>query len=73
MSDPKDDGATADQGVQRWLEVEDAPGGKKTVHCPRQAQDMPLHECLGCARYKTLALDPSGQHVYIDCDWAGPK
>jgi len=54
-----------------WLEVE-GDGADKSVYCPRRDRDMPLHECLGCKRYSSLALDPTGKHVYIDCDWEGP-
>lgn len=52
------------------LEIEGQPG-KHTVHCPRKERDLPLHECLSCKRYHTLALDPSGEKMYLDCDWVG--
>ena len=55
----------------RWLEVTGEEGKPKAIHCPRRGRDMPLHECLGCARYDSLAIDPAGKHVYIDCAWDG--
>lgn len=59
-----------EHALDHWLEVEGA-GGDRTVHCPRCDRDRPLHDCLECRRYQTLALDPSGKHVYVDCDWGG--
>ena len=62
-----------ERGVpERWLEVTGGEGQDKTVHCPRRDRDMPLHSCLGCKRYSSLAIDPAGEHVYIDCQWDGP-
>lgn len=55
----------------RWLEVQ-GEGEALAVHCPRRDRDMPLHECFGCKRYLSLALDPPGKHVYLDCAWDGP-
>ncbi len=52
------------------LEVVGEPG-HHTVHCPRKDRDLPLSECLKCKRYHTLALDPSGKQMYLDCDWTG--
>jgi hypothetical protein len=57
---------------QRWLEVTGSEGQDKTIYCPRRAHDMSLHQCLSCPRYGSLAIDPTGKHVYIDCDWEGP-
>lgn len=54
-----------------WLEIEGAGQEPHTVHCPRRERDMPLRECLGCKRYHSLAIDPNGKHVYLDCDWVG--
>jgi hypothetical protein len=60
------------QGVpDRWLLVE-GEGQGKTVHCPRLDRGMPLHECFGCKRYASLAIDPAGKHVYLDCAWDDP-
>ncbi len=56
---------------EHWLEVV-GDGGNKTVYCPHDDRDMPLSECLRCKRYESLALDPAGNHVYIDCQWDGP-
>lgn len=56
-----------------WLEVVGDTGEPRLVHCPRRDQDMPLQHCLGCQRYSSLALDPSGKHVYLDCDWTGAE
>jgi hypothetical protein len=55
------------QNRRRWLEIEDAK-----VQCPLRQRAMPLHECAGCARFLSLALDPKGEHVYIDCNWDQP-
>lgn len=54
-----------------YLEIVGEGVEPHTIHCPRRERDMPLHECLGCKRYHSLALDPSGKHVYLDCDWVG--
>ena len=56
---------------QRWLEVV-GEGEDKSIYCPRRDRDMPLQECLGCHRYSSLAIDPAGKHVYLDCEWEGP-
>jgi hypothetical protein len=53
------------------LEIEGVRDEPHTVHCPRKDRDMPLRACLGCKRYHSLAIDPSGMHVYLDCDWVG--
>jgi hypothetical protein len=68
--------STATEGFEQegLLEVEGDGGDgvtTKTVYCPRKARHLPLHDCLDCPRYKTLAIDPSGKHVYLDCDWVG--
>jgi hypothetical protein len=47
-------------------------GEARAVHCPCRDRDMPLQQCLGCARYESLAIDPAGKHVYVDCEWDGP-
>lgn len=62
----------AEHTPHRWLEVTGTQEEGKTVHCPRRGQDMPLHECLGCKRYTSLALDPTGKHVLLDCTWDAP-
>jgi hypothetical protein len=59
------------RSTAEWLEVT-GRGEDRTVHCPRQDCDTPLHTCLGCPRYESLAMDPAGKHVYIDCHWEGP-
>ncbi len=59
----------ADARGEAWLEIEGGSGEPKTVKCPRREQGVPLHDCLSCARYVTLALGPTGRHVYIDCRW----
>lgn len=57
----------------RWLEIEGGAGEPRTVSCPRQGRVMPLRECLGCKQYRSLAIDPAGAHVYIDCTWGKPE
>jgi len=54
-----------------WLEVVGDGEAPHVVHCPRKERDVPLSECLGCKRYRSLALVPAGNHVYLDCDWVG--
>jgi hypothetical protein len=54
-----------------WLEIVGEAEEPHLVHCPRKERDMPLKECLGCKRYHSLAIDPTGKHVYLDCDWVG--
>lgn len=53
-----------------WLEIAGQGSEEHTVPCPRKG-DQPLAECLKCKRYHSLALDPAGKHVYLDCDWTG--
>jgi len=56
-----------------WLEVEGPQGTEhKHVHCPVQSCQVPIHECMGCKRFETMALDPSGKHVYVVCDVSVP-
>jgi hypothetical protein len=55
-----------------WLEVEGETGKPHTVYCPRQEKDTPLIQCLMCKRYRSLAIDPSGQTIYLDCNHSGP-
>lgn len=64
-------GDGAEREPHGWLEIEGEGREPHTVHCPRKDRDLPLRECLGCKRYHTLTLDPSGKHVYLDCDWVG--
>jgi hypothetical protein len=58
-------------GPEGWLEIEGGEGEAKIVRCPRHDRDMPLAGCLACKRFASLAIDPAGKHVYIDCDSGG--
>lgn len=67
------DDAQHPRSNEGWLEVEGEPGPSHTVHCPRTEKDMPLRHCLGCGRYHSLAIDPTGKHIYLDCDYCADE
>jgi hypothetical protein len=48
------------------LEVEGGAGTPRSVVCPVCGR-VPLGDCFRCAAYETLAIDPSGRHVFIEC------
>jgi hypothetical protein len=56
-----------------YLEILGSGEEPHLIHCPRRGKDMPLEACLGCQRYSSLAIDGTGEHVYLDCDWTGQE
>jgi hypothetical protein len=57
-----------DRNCEHWVEIEYGE-----VECPRKHRTATLHECMGCPRFESLAMDPAGKHVYVDCKWDGPE
>ncbi|WP_437679722.1 hypothetical protein [Sorangium sp. So ce131] len=51
-----------------WLEIEGSGLSPRQVHCPRRGETKEVRECCGCTRFATLAIHPSGKHIYVVCE-----
>ncbi|MGK4006477.1 hypothetical protein WMF31_27910 [Sorangium sp. So ce1036] len=51
-----------------WLEIEGEGDEPRCVSCPRRAEAVDVRVCCACKRFTSLAIDPSGKHIYVVCE-----